>query len=142
MEEMYEAWPMTQERAMPPGMPTSEEVHSRPSPLLGSSTRPLTRCLWPADARANGLLRGEPWLEVDRLAVQSLMLIFAVQGTIRSIKVRGHLAAQIDPLGLNNMDREEQAEDDHQVCPWMKRTWTLSSSCQRQLLLEARRSPP
>merc|ERR1719228_3187566 len=31
----------------------------------------------------------------------------AVQGTIRSYQVRGHLAAQIDPLGLNNMDREQ-----------------------------------
>ena len=25
----------------------------------------------------------------------------------RSYQVRGHLAAQIDPLGLNNMDREQ-----------------------------------
>merc|ERR1719369_2754592 len=31
----------------------------------------------------------------------------AVQGTIRSYQVRGHLAAEIDPLGLNNMDREQ-----------------------------------
>ena len=31
----------------------------------------------------------------------------AVQATIRSYQVRGHLAAQIDPLGLNNMDREQ-----------------------------------
>merc|ERR1719423_73916 len=31
----------------------------------------------------------------------------AVQGTIRSYQVRGHLAAQIDPLGLNNMDPEQ-----------------------------------
>jgi len=31
----------------------------------------------------------------------------AVQGTIRSYQVRGHLAAQIDPLGLNNMDKEK-----------------------------------
>jgi 2-oxoglutarate dehydrogenase E1 component len=31
----------------------------------------------------------------------------AVQGTIRSYQVRGHLAAQIDPLGLNNMDKEQ-----------------------------------
>jgi len=30
-----------------------------------------------------------------------------VQGTIRSYQVRGHLAAQIDPLGLNNMDKEK-----------------------------------
>jgi len=29
----------------------------------------------------------------------------AVQGTIRSYQVRGHLAAQIDPLGLNNMEK-------------------------------------
>lgn len=31
----------------------------------------------------------------------------AVQGTIRSYQVRGHLAAEIDPLGLNNMEREK-----------------------------------
>merc|ERR1712012_785764 len=31
----------------------------------------------------------------------------SVQGAIRSYQVRGHLAAQIDPLGLNNMDREK-----------------------------------
>jgi len=31
----------------------------------------------------------------------------AVQGTIRSYQVRGHLAAQIDPLGLNNMEKEK-----------------------------------
>merc|ERR1719348_1440937 len=30
----------------------------------------------------------------------------AVQGTIRSYQVRGHLAANIDPLGLNNMSME------------------------------------
>merc|ERR1712012_911035 len=29
----------------------------------------------------------------------------SVQGAIRSYQVRGHLAAQIDPLGLNNMDK-------------------------------------
>ena len=31
----------------------------------------------------------------------------AVQATIRSYQVRGHLAAQVDPLNLNNMKREE-----------------------------------
>merc|ERR1719305_1164848 len=31
----------------------------------------------------------------------------AVQGTIRCYQVRGHLAAQIDPFGLNNMDKEQ-----------------------------------
>lgn len=31
----------------------------------------------------------------------------AVQAAIRSYQVRGHLAASIDPLGLNNMDREQ-----------------------------------
>merc|ERR1719228_2349735 len=31
----------------------------------------------------------------------------AVQAAIRSYQVRGHLAANIDPLGLNNMDREQ-----------------------------------
>ena len=31
----------------------------------------------------------------------------AVQAAIRSYQVRGHLAASIDPLGLNNMDREK-----------------------------------
>jgi len=31
----------------------------------------------------------------------------SVQATIRSYQVRGHLAAQIDPLDLNNMNKEE-----------------------------------
>ena len=31
----------------------------------------------------------------------------AVQATIRSYQVRGHLAAQIDPLGINNMSMDK-----------------------------------
>merc|ERR1712012_846685 len=34
----------------------------------------------------------------------------SVQGAIRSYQVRGHLAAQIDPLGLNNMDKKKAKE--------------------------------
>ena len=34
----------------------------------------------------------------------------AVQATIRSYQVRGHLAAQIDPLHINNMSKEAAAK--------------------------------
>jgi len=37
---------------------------------------------------------------------ESIMAHLAVQATIRSFQVRGHLAAQIDPLGINNVQRE------------------------------------
>ena len=68
--------------------------------------------------------------------------------------MRGHLAAQIDPIGLNNMDRDKAREmiirsvtvddkvqlDDYDppMTVQLIRTWTLSSNCHKLHTLEGR----
>merc|ERR1719322_111397 len=68
-------------------------------PTLGMSTKanemPLASLV---PGGIGGLGKGG----ADTHMVQSHLV---VQGAIRSYQVRGHLAAQIDPLGLNNMDK-------------------------------------
>merc|ERR1719322_1834954 len=68
-------------------------------PTLGMSTKanemPLASLV---PGGIGGLGKGG----ADTHMVQSHLV---VQNTIRSYQVRGHLAAQIDPLGLNNMDK-------------------------------------
>ena len=76
-------------------------------PSLGDSTRPNEVSL---ASMMPGLVAGGDGRALAGGGQASSAVIdahLAVQGTIRSYQVRGHLAAQIDPLGLNNMDREQ-----------------------------------
>merc|ERR1719450_119830 len=69
--------------------------------------------MMPSIAAAGGLAKGadshmvEAHLAVQGAISDTIQSHLVVQNTIRSYQVRGHLAAQIDPLGLNNMDSEK-----------------------------------
>lgn len=105
MEEMYEAWCYD-----PKSVHASWDAYFRGGtyqapPSLGASSKPneipLANMLPGLLGSAEGLVAGA------QPSHQVIDAHLAVQGTIRSYQVRGHLAAQIDPLGLNNMDREQ-----------------------------------
>jgi len=103
LEEMYEAWSCD-----PKSVHASWDAYFRGSaylapPSLGSSSKPNEVPLsalqaWPGTGAAVGGTTANSAIIEAHLAVQA---------TIRSYQVRGHLAAHIDPLGLNNMDREQ-----------------------------------
>ena len=71
----------------------------------GASSRPNE---FPLSSILPGLAGGEA-LSIGGAQASSKVVEahLAVQAAIRSYQVRGHLAASIDPLGLNNMDREQ-----------------------------------
>jgi len=103
VEEMYEAWAYD-----PKSVHSSWDAYFRGSayqapPFLGHDTRPNEVSL---ASIMPGLATpaGQPSGQASTAVIDAHL---AVQGTIRSYQVRGHLAAQIDPLGLNNMDREQ-----------------------------------
>merc|ERR1711936_555784 len=83
---------------MPLGTPTSGEERTRLLHLW--ATHPNEIALASLGGALPGMSGGAPSAEI-------IDAHLAVQGTIRSYQVRGHLAAQIDPLGLNNMEREK-----------------------------------
>jgi len=101
VEEMYESWSYD-----PKSVHASWDAYFRGGayqapPTLGNSMKPNEV---PLANLLPGLMGS-----VGASAPPSSRVIeahLAVQGTIRSYQVRGHLAANIDPLGLNNMDKE------------------------------------
>jgi len=106
VEEMYEAWAYD-----PKSVHASWDAYFRGGayqapPSLGSSTKPNEVSL---ASMLPGLMGSEGRAVSGGGQASSAVIDahLAVQGTIRSYQVRGHLAAQIDPLGLNNMDREQ-----------------------------------
>ena len=106
VEEMYEAWSYD-----PKSVHASWDAYFRGGsytspPSLGASSRPNEV---PLASLLPGLASAGPGLAVGGGHASSAVIDahLAVQATIRSYQVRGHLAAQIDPLGLNNMDREQ-----------------------------------
>jgi len=103
---MYEAWSYD-----PKSVHASWDAYFRGGsytspPSLGASSRPNEV---PLSSLLPGLASAGPGLAVGGGQASSAVIDahLAVQATIRSYQVRGHLAAQIDPLGLNNMDREQ-----------------------------------
>eukprot|EP00092_Neocalanus_flemingeri_P041311 GFUD01044984.1.p1 GENE.GFUD01044984.1~~GFUD01044984.1.p1 ORF type:complete len:1026 (+),score=327.77 GFUD01044984.1:62-3139(+) len=102
VEEMYEAWSVD-----PKSVHVSWDAYFRGQsyqapPSLGTSTRPNEVSL---ASMLPGLAGMTPAAgKADSNVIDTHL---GVQGTIRSYQVRGHLAAQIDPLGLSNMDREK-----------------------------------
>merc|ERR1719384_1684421 len=97
---MYEAWAHD-----PSSVHASWDAYFRGGayqapPSLGNTTHPNEIALTSLGGALPGMGGGGPSAEI-------IDAHLAVQGTIRSYQVRGHLAAQIDPLGLNNMDREK-----------------------------------
>ena len=111
---------MTRSQFTPPGTSTSEGGHTklrRPwviaesvtlellCGVLGVSSKPNEvplSSLLPGLSGAGGLTVGG-----GQASTEVIEAHLAVQAAIRSYQVRGHLAASIDPLGLNNMDREQ-----------------------------------
>jgi len=102
VEEMYEAWAYD-----PKSVHASWDAYFsgntyQAPPSLGAGTRPNEVSL---SSLMPGLAGMAPAAgKTDSHVIDTHL---AVQGTIRSYQVRGHLAAQIDPIGLNNMDREK-----------------------------------
>ena len=106
VEEMFEAWSYD-----PKSVHASWDAYFRGGsytspPSLGASSRPNEV---PLASLLPGLASAGSGLAVGGGQASSAVIDahLAVQATIRSYQVRGHLAAQIDPLGLNNMDREQ-----------------------------------
>jgi len=100
VEEMYECWAHD-----PSSVHASWDAYFRGGayqapPSLGNTTNPNEVALSSLGLGAGVAQGGAPSAEV-------IDAHLGVQGTIRSYQVRGHLAAQIDPLGLNNMEREK-----------------------------------
>jgi len=100
VEDMYEAWAHD-----PSSVHASWDSYFRGGvyqapPSLGATTNPNETSL--QSLGLGGALGGSS--EASAAVIDAHL---AVQGTIRSYQVRGHLAAEIDPLGLNNMDREQ-----------------------------------
>merc|ERR1711962_200041 len=105
VEEMYEAWSYD-----PKSVHASWDAYFRGGayqapPSLGSSTRPneIPLASMLPGLMSAGAVAG-PGAATSSDVIDAHL---AVQGTIRSYQVRGHLAAKIDPLGLNNMGEEE-----------------------------------
>merc|ERR1711971_359973 len=103
VEDMYEAWAHD-----PSSVHASWDAYFRGGayqapPSLGNTTRPNEIALASLGGALPGMGGGAPSAEI-------IDAHLAVQGTIRSYQVRGHLAAEIDPLGLNNMEREKAKE--------------------------------
>jgi len=108
VEDMYEQWAYD-----PKSVHASWDAYFRSGayqapPSLGSSDRrnevPLTSML-PSLLGQN--MSSAPLVAAGEVSSDVIDAHLAVQGAIRSYQVRGHLAAQIDPLGINNMDTEE-----------------------------------
>jgi len=115
VEDMYEAWAHD-----PSSVHASWDAYFRGGaytapPSLGSTTNPHETSLGALGGALPGLGGGAPSSTIidAHLAVQGTIseerieAMLATVGVIRSYQVRGHLAAEIDPLGLNNMEREK-----------------------------------
>jgi len=104
VEEMYEAWCYD-----PKSVHASWDAYFKGGayqapPSLGASSKPNEV---PLASMLPGLVGSGAMAGAAAPSSQVIDAHLAVQGTIRSYQVRGHLAAQIDPLGLNNMDKEQ-----------------------------------
>jgi len=102
VEDMYEAWAHD-----PKSVHASWDAYFRGGayqtpPSLGATTNANEMAL-----ASLGGLGGAVSSQGPAASAAVIDAHLAVQGTIRSYQVRGHLAAQIDPLGLNNMEREK-----------------------------------
>jgi len=107
VEEMYEQWAYD-----PSSVHASWDAYFRGGayqapPSLGSSERAnevQLRSILPSILGEAGSMPAVAGAGASAAIIDAHL---AVQGTIRSYQVRGHLAAKIDPLGINNMDKEE-----------------------------------
>merc|ERR550532_1504408 len=106
VDEMYEAWARD-----PTSVHASWDAYFRginytPPPSLGNTRAnevPLSAIV-PAMA---GAAVGSAAVGVAASSAKVIDAHLAVQTTIRSYQVRGHLAASIDPLNINNMNKDE-----------------------------------
>merc|ERR1719192_1080505 len=108
VEEMYEAWARD-----PKSVHASWDAYFRGSayqapPSLGitkANEVPLAALAPALTASAGGLVAAPG--QVGQVSSSVIDAHLAVQTLIRSYQVRGHMAAKIDPLGINNMSKEE-----------------------------------
>merc|ERR1712001_746477 len=106
VDEMYEAWARD-----PTSVHASWDAYFRginytPPPSLGNTRAnevPLSAIV-PAMA---GAAVGSAAVGGAAPSAKVIDAHLAVQTTIRSYQVRGHLAASIDPLNINNMNKDE-----------------------------------
>lgn len=102
LEEMYESWSRD-----PKSVHASWDAYFKGAaytapPSLGNTDPNQV----PLSAFA-GSMGNVSLAETSKPSSKVIDAHLAVQATIRSYQVRGHLAAQIDPLNLNNMPKEE-----------------------------------
>jgi len=103
VEDMYEAWALDPKSVHPSWDSYFRNGGYQAPPTLGAPSNPnevpLSSLI--GGGGLGGLVKGGG---ADGHMVEAHL---AVQGAIRSYQVRGHLAAQIDPLGLNNMEKDK-----------------------------------
>jgi len=104
VEDMYEAWCYD-----PKSVHASWDAYFRggayqAAPTLGSGT--ISNEVSLASMLPGLVGQGSALGATGAPSSQIIDAHLAVQGTIRSYQVRGHLAANIDPLGLNNMEKD------------------------------------
>lgn len=111
VEEMYEAWARN-----PASVHASWDAYFRGSAYVAPPSLGVTKAneiplanLIPALSAAGAAGAAGQGMGTGGFGVSSKVIDahLAVQTFIRSYQVRGHLAAQIDPLNINNMAREE-----------------------------------
>ena len=108
VDEMYESWARD-----PTSVHASWDAYFRgimytPPPSLGNTRAnevPLSAIV--PQLAGVGAAVGGAAVGMGSPSAKAIDAHLAVQTTIRSYQVRGHLAAKIDPLNINNMSREE-----------------------------------
>ena len=108
VDEMYESWARD-----PTSVHASWDAYFRgimytPPPSLGNTRAnevPLSAIV--PQLAGVGAAAGGAAVGMGSPSAKAIDAHLAVQTTIRSYQVRGHLAAKIDPLNINNMSREE-----------------------------------
>ena len=108
VEEMYEAWTRD-----PKSVHASWDAYFKGSAYQAPPSLGLTKpnevplaSIVPALAGMGSGAVSSPGA-IGTISPSIIEAHLAVQTIIRSYQVRGHLAAQIDPLGINNMTQEE-----------------------------------
>jgi len=109
VEDMFDQWSVDPKSVHPSWDSYFRTGSYQAPPSLGNSERsnefPLTDVL-PSLLNLSAT-SGEP----SAASEEVIMAHLAVQAIIRSYQVRGHLAAQIDPLGINKTDKDEIARN-------------------------------
>jgi len=117
VEDMYEAWALDPKSVHPSWDSYFRNGGYQAPPTLGAPSNPneVPLSSLVGGGGLGGLIKGggadghmvEAHLAVQGAISDTIHSHLITQNTIRSYQVRGHLAAQIDPLGLNNMEKDK-----------------------------------